>query len=51
MLAILAAVIGFAIGFLVVGALVLVVRAALWLLGALAGLIAGLWDGRRRTKD
>lgn len=46
MLAVLVAVIGFAIGFLVVGALVLVVRAALWLLGALAGLIAGLWDGR-----
>lgn len=51
MLAILVAVIGFAIGFLVVGALVLIVRGLLWLLGALAGLIAGLWDGRRRTKD
>lgn len=46
MLAILVAVIGFAIGFLVVGALVVIVRGLLWLLGALAGLIAGLWDGR-----
>jgi len=46
MLAILAAVIGFAVGFLVVGALAVVVRAALWLLGALAGLIAGLRGGR-----
>lgn len=46
MLAVLVAVIGFAIGFLVVGALVLIVRGLLWLLGALAGLIAGLWDGR-----
>lgn len=51
MLAILAAIIGFAIGFLVVGALVLIVRGLLWLLGAHAGLIAGLCDGRRRTKD
>lgn len=46
MLAVLVAVIGFAIGFLVVGALVLIVRGLLWLLGALAGLIAGLRGGR-----
>lgn len=46
MLAVLVAVIGFAIGFLVVGALAVIVRGLLWLLGALAGLIAGLWDGR-----
>lgn len=46
MLAILAAVIGFAIGFLVVGALAVIVRGLLWLLGALAGLIAGLRGGR-----
>lgn len=46
MLAVLVAIIGFAIGFLVVGALVLIVRGLLWLLGALAGLIAGLRDGR-----
>lgn len=51
MLAVLVAIIGFAIGFLVVGALAVIVRGLLWLLGALAGLIAGLWDGRRRTKD
>lgn len=51
MLAVLVAVIGFAIGFLVVGALAVIVRGLLWLLGALAGLIAGLWGGRRRTKD
>ena len=46
MLAVLVAVIGFAIGFLVVGALVLIQRGLLWLLGALAGLIAGLRGGR-----
>lgn len=46
MLAVLVAVIGFAIGFLVVGALAVVVRGLLWLLGALAGLIAGLRSGR-----
>lgn len=46
MLAVLVAVIGFAIGFLVVGALAVVVRGLLWLLGALAGLIAGLRGGR-----
>lgn len=46
MLAVLVAVIGFAIGFLVVGALAVIVRGLLWLLGALAGLIAGLRGGR-----
>lgn len=51
MLAVLVAIIGFAIGFLVVGALAVIVRGLLWLLGALAGLIAGLRGGRRRTKD
>ena len=46
MLAVLVAVIGFAIGFLVVGALAVIVRGLLGLLGALAGLIAGLRGGR-----
>ena len=46
MLAVLVAIIGFAIGFLVVGALAVIVRGLLWLLGALAGLIAGLRGGR-----
>lgn len=46
MLAVLVAVIGFTIGFLVVGALAVIMRGLLWLLGALAGLIAGLRGGR-----
>lgn len=47
---VLTAIIGFIIGFAVVGGVITVLRFTLWLLGAFIGLIMGLLGGGRRRR-